>query len=66
MSRKEDLKDGIIKNRANTNNINNICEYFDSFEEIYDYISKLAKKGDIVVTMGAGDVYKLLDKYNFE
>lgn len=62
----KDLKDGIIKNRTNTNNINNICEYFDSFEEMYDYISKLAKKGDIVVTMGAGDVYKLLDKYNFE
>lgn len=31
---------------------------FESFEEIADYIASRAKEGDLVLTMGAGDVYK--------
>ncbi len=33
--------------------------YFPSFEEIAEYILKNAKACDLVVTMGAGDVYKV-------
>ena len=29
------------------------------FAEIADYIRKNASKGDLVLTMGAGDVYKV-------
>ncbi len=40
--------------------------YFASFDEIADKVSKEAKKGDIVITQGAGDIYKvgrmILDK----
>ena len=47
-------------------NQNNICEYCDTYDKIFDYVSKVAEKGDIVVTMGAGDICKYLDRYNFE
>ena len=33
--------------------------YIKSFEEIAGYINENAKKGDTVITMGAGDVYKI-------
>lgn len=33
--------------------------YFDTFDEIKDYVSNNAKEGDIIITMGAGDVYKI-------
>ena len=29
------------------------------FEEIADYVRKNAIKGDMVITMGAGDIYKV-------
>ena len=50
------------KNMQNKNNINNNCECFDNFDEIIEYIVKVAKKDDIVITMGAGDIYKIYDK----
>jgi UDP-N-acetylmuramate--alanine ligase len=40
--------------------------YADSFESMTDQVAKLARDGDMVMTMGAGDIYKagemLLDK----
>ena len=33
--------------------------YFDSFEKIADYVKTTARTSDIVITMGAGDVYKI-------
>ncbi|MBE6619611.1 MAG: UDP-N-acetylmuramate--L-alanine ligase [Ruminococcaceae bacterium] len=33
--------------------------YFPSFEEIAEYLAQTAKEGDLVLTMGAGDVYKI-------
>lgn len=40
--------------------------HFEDFEEIIDYINKNVKEGDLVLTMGAGDVYtigeSLIDK----
>ena len=52
------IKDGIIKDK---NSKNNFCEYFETFKEIAEYIKNKATKDDIVVTMGAGDVYKIYD-----
>ncbi len=37
--------------------IPNSC-YFNSFQEICDYVMNNAKEGDLVVTMGGGDIYK--------
>ncbi|MDY2959976.1 MAG: UDP-N-acetylmuramate--L-alanine ligase [Hornefia sp.] len=33
--------------------------YMDSFEKIRDYVMANAEKGDLVITMGAGDIYKV-------
>ncbi len=33
--------------------------YLPSFEAIADYLAKTAKPGDLILTMGAGDVYKI-------
>ena len=32
---------------------------FDSFSEIKEHIKKIARPGDLIITMGAGDVYKI-------
>lgn len=32
--------------------------YMDTFEEIANYVKKNAEAGDLVITMGAGDIYK--------
>jgi UDP-N-acetylmuramate--alanine ligase len=32
---------------------------FDSFEEIADYLKAEARDGDLILTMGAGDIYKV-------
>ena len=56
----KDIRDGI---KLNKNNINNICEYYDNYEDIYKFIKDNVKSGDLVVTMGAGDIYKLHDMF---
>lgn len=33
--------------------------FFETFEEISDFVEKTAEKGDMVITMGAGDIYKV-------
>lgn len=33
--------------------------YMDTFDEIANYVRKNAEKGDLVITMGAGDIYKV-------
>ena len=35
------------------------AKFFDTFEEIAEYVEKNARKGDLVVTMGAGDIFKV-------
>ena len=37
------------------------CKYFPSFEECAAYLREKAEKGDIIITMGAGDIYKVGD-----
>lgn len=33
--------------------------FFKEFEEIVDYVYEKAEEGDLIITMGAGDVYKI-------
>ena len=35
------------------------CKVIDGFEKIADYLLDTAKDGDIVITMGGGDSYKV-------
>jgi len=37
------------------------CEYISQFEKIAEYVLKTAQKGDIVATIGAGDVNKCIE-----
>ena len=37
------------------------CTYFPSFEECAEYLKENAQRGDLIITMGAGDVYKVGD-----
>jgi UDP-N-acetylmuramate--alanine ligase len=37
--------------------------FIDGFGAICDYLTKQVRKGDVVVTMGAGDVWKVADEY---
>lgn len=43
------------------------CVWFKTFEEISDYMVQNAKDGDLILTLGGGDVYKcanmIVDKY---
>lgn len=33
--------------------------FMEDFREIAEYVNKNARKGDMVITMGAGDIYKV-------
>ena len=46
------LVDLLIENKVD-------AMYFETFEQIKDYISENVKSGDLVLTMGAGDVYTI-------
>jgi UDP-N-acetylmuramate--alanine ligase len=37
--------------------------FIDGFEKICDYLKKKVSPGDLVVTMGAGDIWKVADEY---
>ena len=34
------------------------CVWFPTFEEISQYVMERAQPGDLVITLGCGDVYK--------
>ena len=34
------------------------CVWFNTFEEVADYVVKNAEDGDLVLTLGCGDIYK--------
>ena len=38
------------------------CHYFHSFDEILDYLYKNCINGDLLITVGAGDVVKIADR----
>ncbi|MCD4831092.1 MAG: UDP-N-acetylmuramate--L-alanine ligase [Anaerohalosphaeraceae bacterium] len=37
--------------------------FIDSFERICEYLKSNVKSGDVVITMGAGDIWKVADEY---
>lgn len=39
------------------------CANFHSFDEITSYLKATAKEGDLILTVGAGDVYKIGEMY---
>lgn len=39
------------------------CRNFHSFEEIVSYLKTVLKEGDLLLTVGAGDVYKIGEMY---
>ncbi|MGI6189854.1 MAG: UDP-N-acetylmuramate--L-alanine ligase [Caldicoprobacteraceae bacterium] len=39
------------------------CIYMQTFEQIVDYLKQNTSPGDIVITMGAGDIYKVGDMF---
>ncbi len=41
------------------NEISNNCTYLGSFDKIKDYLKENVKENDLVLTVGAGDVYKI-------
>ncbi|MBS4534675.1 UDP-N-acetylmuramate--L-alanine ligase [Clostridium sp. D2Q-14] len=43
------------------NNVN--AMYIKNFDEIVDYLEKSVDNGDIIITIGAGDVYKIGDMF---
>jgi len=53
----QDLVDDI-----NSINKNSKAVYYDNFDDIVDFLNNNIKAGDIVMTMGAGDVYKIGDR----
>ncbi|SKA95381.1 UDP-N-acetylmuramate--L-alanine ligase [Caloramator quimbayensis] len=52
----EMLCDAICKNGVD-------AEYIKSFDEIVDYAKKELSDGDLLITMGAGDVYKIGEEF---
>ncbi len=38
------------------------CVWFDTFDEIADHVCSIAKEGDLIITLGCGDVYKAAKK----
>jgi len=50
----KDLVNGINKKEKNIEAL-----YFGSFEEIEKYLKENAQEGDVIITMGAGDIYKV-------
>lgn len=37
------------------------CVWFKTFEEIADYVTKMAKPGDLIITIGGGNIYMCAD-----
>ena len=35
------------------------CVHFETFEEIKDFCLKFGEKGDLIITLGCGDIYKV-------
>ena len=51
----------VLVDRIKENNCQ--AEYINTFEEIVEYLKTNLRPGDLVVTMGAGDIWKVADEY---
>ena len=60
-SSKKQINSQILVDRIKTNGMDAI--FIDGFGQICDYLIKNVTAGDLVVTMGAGDIWKVADGY---
>ena len=56
-----EVNSGMLVKRLKENNVNAV--YIKSFDDIVDYLNKNVQKNDLILTMGAGDVYRVGEKY---
>ena len=48
-----------LMNRIKEEDRRRMCIFFRDFEEIANFVYNNAEEGDLVLTMGAGDIYKV-------
>ncbi len=58
---KKEINSQILVGRMRANGTEAV--FIDSFGRICDYLKKNVTSGDLVVTMGAGDIWKVADEY---
>lgn len=58
---KKEVNSKVLVDRINSNG--NKAEFVDGFTNICDYLARNATNGDVIVTMGAGDIWKVADGY---
>jgi UDP-N-acetylmuramate--alanine ligase len=56
-----EVNSGMLAERINENG--NKALYIKSFDDIVEFLDKNAKPGDLIITMGAGDIYKVGEKF---
>lgn len=56
-----EVNSNMLVERLQENNVNAV--YIKSFDDIVDYLNKNVQKNDLILTMGAGDVYRVGEKY---
>jgi UDP-N-acetylmuramate--alanine ligase len=61
LSAKKEINAQILAERIQANG--NEALFIDGFGAICDYLQTNAADGDVVVTMGAGDIWKVADEY---
>jgi len=58
---KKEINSQILVERMRANGTEAV--FIDGFERICDYLKRNVTSGDLVVTMGAGDIWKVADEY---
>lgn len=61
LAEKKEVNAQILAERIRANGTEAI--FIDGFEKICNYLKEKVKPGDLVVTMGAGDIWKVADEY---
>lgn len=61
LAEKKEVNAQILAERIRANGTEAV--FIDGFEKICDYLKEKVKPGDLVVTMGAGDIWKVADEY---
>ncbi len=56
-----EVNSGMLADRISSNGKQTL--YIRDFENIVDYLDKNASSGDLIITMGAGDIYKVGDMF---
>jgi len=58
---KKEVNSKILVERIRANKSDAV--FINSFADICDYLQKNVTAGDLVITMGAGDIWKVADEY---